>query len=39
MFGYLIEKEALMDGQAALHRLINREMQAKRGTAHIDKGS
>jgi hypothetical protein len=37
MFGYLIEKEALMDGRPS--PLINREMRAKRGTAHIDKGS
>ena len=26
-FGYLIEKEALQDGEAALHRLINRELR------------
>ena len=26
-FGYFIEKEALQDGEAALHRLINRELR------------
>ena len=30
MCGYLMENEARFDGEAALHRLINREIQAKR---------
>jgi hypothetical protein len=30
MFGYLMENEARHDGEAAVRRLINREMQAKR---------
>jgi len=30
MCGYLMENEARFDGEAALHRLINRDVQAKR---------
>ena len=39
MFGQLPLLKKKLLWMAALHRLINREMQAKRGTAHIDKGS
>ena len=39
MFGYLMENEARHDGEAALHRLINREMQAKRTMERTNKTS
>jgi hypothetical protein len=39
MVGYLIEKEALQDRQAALQHLANREAQARRIMKPTDKAS
>ena len=39
IFGYLIEREAVQDGQAVLQRLVNQEAQAKRTMKPTDKAS